>query len=157
MNFWRKYLIVGVGFGCGAVITTALITGAVTWFNHRPKSWNTSAVTASFDQLEEWDTLENDGKTPSKLYLIKYVLRNTTSRDYTLATKGNVEFMCGTPTKLRPQSAFELPDRIFIPAGHATEVSMVAPSWFRKEEQESFVLFDKLNYYEIQFPIVKSK
>jgi hypothetical protein len=55
MSTWKRIAIRAVFGGIGLVIGAAAIIGALIWYSNRPKptpSWNETALTATFDQLE---------------------------------------------------------------------------------------------------------
>src|SRR5262249_49729319 len=55
----KKCLYVGLGFGSGAVLMSAVIVGSFVWYSNHPKPWNTDAIKASFSQ-ETYGLINND-------------------------------------------------------------------------------------------------
>ncbi len=77
METWRKIFLRAAGFGAGAIVTAAVIIGAIVRWPRRPeksKPWNTSAITASFDSID------TEGDTNTMVFV--YTLQNNTDVDY---------------------------------------------------------------------------
>jgi hypothetical protein len=52
----KKCLCVGAGFGVGAVLMAVILLASISWYKNRPMQWNTKAVVASFQGLQDVPT-----------------------------------------------------------------------------------------------------
>jgi hypothetical protein len=85
MDNWKKIAIRAAAFGAGfAVVAVVIVGGAVWWSNRpvKPKSWNKSAITATYDTLDT----EGDANT----FEFVYTLENNTDYDYRAADEGEI-------------------------------------------------------------------
>ncbi len=170
----------GFSIGVGAVIAVALIIGGILWYQSRPepqKPWNTIAVKASFDFL----STEGDKNTLCFYYTLEnrtdidYRLSSTDAESFAakLERAGSLSVLNEDELKI------DLP--IFIPAKHKVRATVhlsyscdehqenyldeqkepdrarfqaAVGAWVKKKmpNLDGFVLFDKKNRYEIEFP-----
>jgi hypothetical protein len=105
MGTWKRLAIISFSIGLGIAVGVAILLGSVFWYTSRPKSWNSDAIRAHFNQSDSFVTLEDwyqkelkKGafvQLPSvpngfhadlgKMTLqLSYDLENTTRSDYTL-------------------------------------------------------------------------
>jgi hypothetical protein len=55
---WKKFLLIGVGWGFGTAVGLALTVGVFLWYEAKPKTpqppkpWNTSAIKAEYDGVD---------------------------------------------------------------------------------------------------------
>lgn len=87
MQLWKKILLGAAGFGGGFAVVSAIIFGAILWWSYRPvkpKPMNPNAITAKFSGMAM-------GIREETLHLtVTYSLHNTTDRDYTLPSLGEM-------------------------------------------------------------------
>ncbi len=77
METWKKIFLRAAGFGAGAIVAAAVVIGVFVWWSKRPekpKPWNTSAITASFDSID------TEGDTNTLIFV--FTLQNSTDVDY---------------------------------------------------------------------------
>ena len=168
----RTVLIKWLSFGAGFAVMCAVIIAVVSWYSSRPKQWNASAITASFDCF--------DLESKSYNLVLYYILENTTSADYELQTTSKSRMM----QKLKRQDSLVdgegvlYDNPIFIPAKKKIRFSLRLDASFKenfhsnilKDDREKrskmiaafankemanlngFILFDEVSRYEIDFP-----
>ncbi len=82
----RRYLRIilkAAGIGIGLGIGIALVAAFLIWYSSRPKPpkpWNTTALTAEYDDMESGTDPEKPGEHP----VFCYVIQNNTPLDYDL-------------------------------------------------------------------------
>lgn len=169
---FKAVLIKWLSFGAGFAVMCAMIIVVASWYSSRPKPWNPSAITASFDSFD----LENK----SYNLILYYILENTTSADYELQHSSKARLM----QKLKRQDSlidgegvlYDSP--LFIPAKNKVRFAIKLDASFKEyfpsniltQDREKrtkliaefanaemtnlngFVLFDETNRYEIVFP-----
>jgi hypothetical protein len=87
MNF-KRFFIVGLGWGVGTTLTLLLVFGGYSWYASRPKPklppkpWNSSAIKAEFDYVDT-EGEKND-------IVVNYTLENTTEFDYRASQSDNI-------------------------------------------------------------------
>jgi hypothetical protein len=72
----KRWIITGLSFGAGLAITLTLIFGAYSWFENRPRPWDSKSITASYDGVDT----EGDKNT----LVFYYTLQNNTDFDYSI-------------------------------------------------------------------------
>jgi hypothetical protein len=85
LESWKKIAIRAAGFGAGFALLAALIIWTFAWWSARPvkpKPWNTSAITASFEGLD----MEGDKNT----LVFVYTLQNNTDFDYRISDENEI-------------------------------------------------------------------
>jgi hypothetical protein len=145
----NKSLVINAGFGAGAVVMLALIVGGVIWYTSRPRSWNATAIQASFSQ----EAYSVDGDSNVIGTNLDYTVNNTTANDYTIS--GTDTFMIVEPDAMHPSASgkYKIGEPCFVPAGHKVKCSVsVDPEFDTSFAIEGFVIFDKVNRYKIVFP-----
>jgi hypothetical protein len=173
--FWRS-----AGFGAGAVLMLAILTGAVIWWVDRPKPpkpWNTKAIRAEYDYVSTAGDKNN-----IEFY---YTLINDTDLDYRVSGGGDVDLS----VKLGRENSISQPSKgddnsmkgdfpIFVPAhGRARFGIHIAYPYSEKYDDKAtddekhdwgttlakyitselnnidgFVMFDSVERYEVAFP-----
>jgi hypothetical protein len=81
---WKRLFIKAAGFGAGVALMLTVLAGVFSWYVTRPKppkSWDTKAITATFDKL---DISNKDGFIGVEFH---YSLQNNTDEDYTITGK----------------------------------------------------------------------
>src|SRR5262245_60834304 len=145
----KKSLVISVGFGAGAVLMLALIVGSLLWYTSRPRSWNATAIQASFSQ----ETYSVDADSNVIAMGLDYTVNNTTETDYTVS--GTNTFMIVEPDAMHPSASgkYKIAEARFVPAGHKEKCSVsVDPEFDTSFAIEGFVIFDKAYRYKIVFP-----
>lgn len=174
MTTWKRLAIRSLFFGAGFALMAAVIGGGIAWYNNRPESWNTKAITA------EYDGVDTEGEKNTLVFY--YTLHNNTKKDYTISEYSKIpifakfddERLSGNHSV--PWLTYDKP--LFIPAGHKIRFLLHLKSTYPKnynkdvprEEQKNFrkkiekylgekypnldgfVLFDKSDHYEIRLP-----
>ena len=177
MENWKKILLRAAGFGGGFAIVAALIFGGILWWSYRPvkpKPWNTTAITATFDNLT------TEGPTHTIRY--QYTLENHTDVDYRLADDSHAQLgiskMQTKSIDFDTNNFVTLGFPIYVPAKSRVNVSLHMPLQYTEDVDfsapddvqhdfytklskyvgdainnvEGFVLMDDNNRYEIIFP-----
>lgn len=172
---WKRYFLIGSGFGVGFAIIFVLIFGGVIWYQGRPKTWNNSAIKAFYEKI-------GTGGEDNTL-IFYYTVENTSPFDWTIDPYSDAVLM----VKLEDSKSLTGPAKdefisfdkpIFLPAkqrllfrirfkysydkklkSHSTREerkeyrkkleSYVAEKW---PNLNGFVLYDKANQYQIDFP-----
>ena len=173
MKTWKAIAIRSLFFGIGFAVTIALLGGAVFWYLKQPKPWNTSAITAQYDEIGT----EGEENT----FVFYYTLQNNTKKDYSISKYSEIPIFVRLADEERlggsPSSKWLTYDKpVFIPAGYkilfAVHLKYPYPKSpkksatreekkeFRKKAEQyvsqkfrnldGFVLFDKALHYEIQ-------
>jgi hypothetical protein len=123
MDSWKRILPRAAGFGAGFAVVAALIVWLALWWHQRPekpKPWNISAITASFDNL----STEGDKNT----IVFVFTLQNNTSTDYRIADGGFVHL----GAVLRKSKAFSFSEDdylktdypLYVPAGSRVRIML---------------------------------
>ena len=172
--WWKRTILWGITFGISFAIACAIIIGAVNWYKSRPKPWNTSAITASYETLEF--------SLPDEGFIIEfqYDLQNNTNRNYDLQpanyvlmaklNQGGVlskdfghyqkgEASIDGPSFLPPKSKTRVTIKVqyYYPsdftAADRQDAKKVLPSVRRRvSELDGFVAFDNTNNFQIVMP-----
>src|SRR5262245_23435902 len=116
----KKSLVISAGFGAGAVLMLALVVGGVLWYTSRPRSWNATAIQASFSQ----ETYSVDADSNVVGTGLDYTVNNTTETDYTVS--GTNTFMIVEPDAMHPSASgkYKIAEACFVPAGHKEKCSV---------------------------------
>lgn len=93
MANWKRFLLIGAGFGAGVATISALILGGWMWYRSRPakpKPWDTRAIVATFDYpATETGQFTDDPKAES--IVVYYTLENETDTDYRMPPQEQIE------------------------------------------------------------------
>ena len=146
----KKCLYVGLGFGSGAVLMSAVIVGSFVWYSNHPKPWNTDAIKASFSQ-ETYGLINNDFNITEMT--LEYFIDNKTTTDYTLSP--TYAFMIVDKGAIAPSAngLYKLSESCFVPSGNRAKCSVaVSPDYDTSVNLDGFVIFDTTNRYKIEFP-----
>jgi len=79
MKSWKKFLLIGAGFGAGFAVLAGILVGGVIWYDSRPqkpKPWNATAILATFEYPDTESGPEaKNGFRPVQLvvYYLNYV------------------------------------------------------------------------------------
>src|SRR5208282_2358808 len=86
MDSWKRLIVISIFAGAGFALTIALMVAGMTWYNSRPKPWNTQAIPAigppGFN-------LSEDGRWVR----FKYTLSNATNQDYSVTNPQSLRIM----------------------------------------------------------------
>ena len=85
MTGWKRFVLIGLGWGIGTGVALAASLAVFLWYQARPKPpkpWDASSIKASYDYMET----EGDKDTVA----ILYTLENTTDFDYRIEDKNEV-------------------------------------------------------------------
>ncbi|OFW24780.1 MAG: hypothetical protein A3H27_11485 [Acidobacteria bacterium RIFCSPLOWO2_02_FULL_59_13] len=146
-----------------------------------PKPWNTKAIKATFSKITPKEYFDAECNERYDLVL-DYILENVTDWDYSLADASDILWMRKLPTQdaMQPEYEYKSPFQIDIPARQRVLVRVQPPltidEAIRRMRSEptcqaiarkskidisaglipgdfaGFVLFDKPNRYQINFP-----
>ena len=174
---WKKFLLLGVGWGLGTAAGLAVILACYVWYQSRPKPpkpWNRTSIKA------EYNYVDIEGSKNSMLF--NYTLENATDFDYHVedVTHGNLNAMLSQQNSLIGMGeAGKLDYPISVPARkrveclvHLTGYTYLdkmksdadlqerrkyragVESYIAKEMKnlDGFDLLDEKNRYEIVFP-----
>jgi hypothetical protein len=144
----KKWLLIGAGFGAGAVLMAALLVGGGAWYSSRKKTWNVTAIHTSFS-ADVYTVDENCNVIGMQ---IRYLVENKTSKDYTLPEH---TFMIldsdGLSTSV--SGKYKLEHACFIPAGNKVKCSVIVPVDYDTDNSlTGFVIFDPSSRYKVEFP-----
>lgn len=176
MTSLKRAFIVSSSFGAGFAIMLSLIGGGIFWYKSQPKPWNKIAITATFDDVrtsKEDDTLHFDYILENHTD-IDYNI--TDASDVIIFFKHqNEKGLAGPGTG----ELLSLYYPVFIPAKQRRQKSLnlrfmyegeyLKPNSSREEQEkyrkklknfvkkrfqkwDGFVLFDKINRFQIEFP-----
>jgi hypothetical protein len=177
---WRKFLLIGVGWGLGTAAGLAAIIGCFIWYQSRPeplKNWNTTAILSS-DAAPTFGSGDDGNKVT-----FTYTLQNTTDADYEIGTDTEVRITFkntdGSLTEPLPKEVAALRRPVFVPAKQKamTRLSIVFGKVPQKSAHETddqyheklrgflieemgdtgFVIFDERNRYQINLPAVRKE
>lgn len=171
----KRALAVAFAFGAGLAIAGAAVVAGLSWWNSRPKPWDTRAVTASFDVID----IEGAENT----LVFYYVLHNNTDRDFRINSDGEVrlagrlqrqaaltsenaqdmlkgEFPLFIPARQRARFAVHIPVPLTdgIPRGGSKgdrgPHKEAAAAFVRSEipNLDGFVLFHELTRSQVELP-----
>ena len=70
---YKLIVVKWLSFGAGFAVASALLITAVSWYSHRPKQWDSSAIIGKFDHCSIDDAYKIS---------VYYTLENTTNIDY---------------------------------------------------------------------------
>jgi hypothetical protein len=87
MQSWKRILIRSLGFGAGFAFVAGLLLATAVWWQQRPKSWSSKAVTAKIGEL----ALTQRGEEVDMHF--QYALANNTKDDYRLPEAPNGTLM----------------------------------------------------------------
>jgi hypothetical protein len=146
-----KLVLIGTAFA----IVAAAIVGGWTWYQGRPKPWNTKAIVASFDYPDtESGPVDKNGFRPDQ-FVLYYTLENTTDLDYRLPPRDQIELNA----KLRRQNSLSTNDQlltlddrpIFFPAKQRIRIGVhlaySVTKDFGPQENTSLAFVKKLTNY----------
>ena len=114
MAYWKKLLLIGVGWGLGAGFALAICVGSFMWYEQRPKPpkpWDTTSITAKFDSI----STEGDDNA----LVFYYTVENKTDFDYRAENDSSLQLSGKTVKEqsLVPLTVFGRVDYpLFIPA-----------------------------------------
>lgn len=111
---------IALGFGAGLALVAVSTLAFISWQNNRPRPWNGSAVTATFDSIGV------EGSENSLVFV--YVLQNNTARDLHIPSETDV-ILNG---RLQRQNSLVAQDKdvltgefpIFVPASGRTRTAI---------------------------------
>lgn len=120
---WKKILLVSAGFGAGFAAVLSLVALVALWSAHRPKPWNSTAITAKPTHL----VVETSGEELH--FHFRYALSNHTGSDYFVAGLQNAALMKKLPEdgSLQRLDGASWDDTIRIPAGQSVNVVFDVP------------------------------
>ena len=177
---WKKFLLVGIGWGLGTAVGLAAIVGLFIWYQSRPKqpkAWTTTAILCP-DAAPSFDA-SKDGKD---IYFT-YTLQNATDADYEIGAETEIRITFkytadGSLTEPLPQEVANLRRPVFVPAKQKamTRLSVVFGKIPQRSVREtddqyheklraflqenmgdaSLVIFDERNRYQINLPPVRN-
>ena len=174
----KRVVLIGASAGAGAVLTLAVIAGAVLWYSsrpERPKQWNPKAIVATFDYPGV------EGNAGTETIVLYYTLENTTDFDYPMPKKDQLEIAARLrrenslsgggeltiddedtflPAKQRRRFAIHIGYPITTALGPNKTKQDQRHQWqiianFMKAEMTNlngFVIFDPAQRYQIEFP-----
>jgi hypothetical protein len=182
MQTWKRFLLIGAGFGAGFAFAAAAIIGLWLWYSsipHAPKPWNKKAIVATYDYP---DTEMGEGSTTPDQIVFYYILENTTDFDYHVPPRDQLQFSA----KLSDENSLVSDDKLLmldkrdtlLPAKQRLRVAVhlayrvednFGPSETSEQRHQrrkaietylstkssnlnGFAAFDLQNRYEIDFP-----
>lgn len=168
---WKRVFIRSAGFGAGFAVTFLIVVAIWSYFTSlpkRPKPWNNLAIKATYSELSLYtgDPL---------LVTFQYILENTTPYDYCLPNDSEVAFIQmpktkglikdheltwnkGTcvPTAQKVAVSFRLTynySDYSFPQSEKNNLEKLSKFVNRRlSEIDGFVVLDKQNRYQINFP-----
>ena len=120
---WKKILLASAGFGAGFAILLTISALIAVWLAHRPKPWNSTAITARPNHL----VVETAGEELH--FRFRYALTNHTGADYIVVGPENAALMKKIPedSSLQRLDGATWDDTIRIPAGQSVNVIFDVP------------------------------
>jgi hypothetical protein len=170
MQPWKKVLLRAAGFGAGFAIVAAVIFGVAIWWSGRPvkpKPMNPHAITGTFSGMGM------QVRTDDMHLTVTYGLHNTTDKDYSLPSTGELMIVDpenkgldvihgvtwdsatippGQTVNLNFDIPYPLSDYNKTAADLTDEKAMVDFIQKRLKEIDGFRFFDYGNRYEIDLP-----
>ncbi|HLJ77535.1 MAG TPA: hypothetical protein VKT75_08980 [Acidobacteriaceae bacterium] len=120
---WKKILLASAGFGAGFAILLTISALIAVWLAHRPKPWNSTAITAKPNHL----VVETAGEELH--FRFRYALTNHTGGDYIVVGPENAALMKKIPedSSLQRLDGATWDDTLRIPAGQSVNVIFDVP------------------------------
>lgn len=171
MNTWQRVFIRAAGFGVGCVITIIIAFALWSYYSSlpkKPKPWNESAIKAEYSEI-----IVNTGDKIVTQF--RYLVENTTAYDYSLPSYAEAAFIQIPETKgLAKDHDITWDVGTFVPTGQKVAVTFRLSYDYseysfsksdidnlekfskfmnrRLSEIDGFVVLDKKNRYQINFP-----
>jgi hypothetical protein len=171
MTTWKRIFIRSAGIGSGFALTILIVIAFWSYYTSLPKTpkpWNNTAIKASFSELSM-----NAGE--SLIANFQYIVENTTPYDYNFPNDGEAAFIILPKTKGLSKDHELTWDRgTFLPTGQKVAISFKLTYHYgeysfpksdkenidklssfmnrRLKEIDGFVILDKENRYQINFP-----
>ena len=171
MPSWKRLVVICASAGAGFAFALALIVGGLLWHKSRPappSPWNVSALKASWDRMD-FEFIAANGKRRTIVFY--YALENQTDRDYEVKDGTSMAIYEQSSGKhnleLSEDKELSLDYPVFVPARQRVELPIhlnvtytdedekkygKLPDFMRGTSIKGFVLFDKANRYQINFP-----
>ena len=120
---WKKTLFASAAFGAGFAIVLAIAASIAVWLAHRPRPWNSTAITAKPTHL----VVETAGEELH--FRFRYALTNHTGSDYIVVGPENAALMKRIPedSSLQRLDGATWDDTIRVPAGQSVNVVFDVP------------------------------
>jgi hypothetical protein len=178
MPSWKRIVIISVSAGAGFALMLALIAGAALWYSSRPpRPWNASAIKATYDHIDT----EGDKRMIVFYYILEnvtatdYKVENGSNTVVAARLKrqnslsvvrdegwGKIDYPLFVPAKQRVLVAIHLAYPFYGKEEPNTDASFedrrdyrIAVAGYVSKKMtnlDGFVLFDKANRYQINFP-----
>lgn len=141
MPFWKRLVLISTSAGAGFALVLTLVFALSAWYDSRPKTWNTSAMKASFDHIGT----NVDGNQ----LLFCYILENTTDVDYRLLDNSGISIMSRYKDKSLsgPSDLHTAYYPVFVPAKERVSLCIYSLHIYTPDDKikvRSGVEFDKL-------------
>jgi len=168
---WKRLVVICASAGAGFAFALALIVGGLLWHKYRPtplSPWNVTALQASWDRMD-FEFIAANGKRRTIVFY--YALENQTDRDYEVKDRTSMviyeQFSGKHNLELSEDKELSLDYPLFVPARRRVEIPLhlnvtytdedekkygKLPDFMRGTSIKGFVLFDKANRYQINFP-----
>ncbi len=122
MPQWKKFLLMGAGFGIAFAIGAATILLGWLWYqdrSERPRSWDPKALIATFEKIDtDLGPPSENGVRPNQ-FVFYYTLENTTDLDYRLPPRDQLELSAklASENSLTTDETISLDEQpVFLPA-----------------------------------------
>lgn len=165
----RRLATISLAGGVGLAIGLSAIGAIRQWQAHRAKSWNTSALTASF--LKADLTFETSQRPEMDLRLgIQFAVKNSTGSDVQIKKGTGVLTRLAKSGALTPTYGAEVHEDVFVPASQSAVVNVLTVDDCREykdnwsacmnrdfAEAQSLVIFLQDIHYQIEMPFPHSQ